>query len=511
MSKLDALRKEAEKHFKTYCCVVAPHLLFGDIHYEIMDWLQAGTADISKLLLLPRAHLKSKLMALYASWRVARNPMITILYISVNQTLVETQLRDIKNYLESAIHTKLWPDLIHTQQNKREKWDSKHIAVDHPLRKSAGIRDNTISAFSLASKMVGLHYDLCIYDDVVDLENSETAEKRAKVSLTCGMVASILNSAGETVAAGTTYHPQDLYSDWEALEVPEYEEQDDGSWVHTGHRKQWDVLKRVVEEDNVFLWPRTTVEGQTEGFDPNVLAKKQAEYGPGGTVQYHCQYYLNPNVDGESTIKRSMFQYYHKNLVKWEEHNLVAKGKVLKVVGGWDFADGLAKHHDYSCLVICGLDADNTVYILDIYKYKTDSAEGHFKELQKAYQKWKVRRIVGENNHSGKILLGEITKLCKQAWLGVKIDGETHTGHTGAKQERIANVLNHRYINGSMYHRRGLADVPELEDQLVSERPKHDDVKDALATALMHNKPPPRSVNGRVRKTQYDSRGGVVV
>ena len=62
----------------------------------------------------------------------------------------------------------------------------------------------------------------------------------------------------------------------------------------------------------------------------------------------------------------------------------------------------------------------------------------------------------------------------------------------GTKEERIASILEHRYENGTMWHFEG-GECQNLEEELVLQRPAHDDIKDALASAIEIAVPPVNS------------------
>jgi len=62
-------------------------------------------------------------------------------------------------------------------------------------------------------------------------------------------------------------------------------------------------------------------------------------------------------------------------------------------------------------------------------------------------------------------------------------------------------VLTPRYDNMQVYHYRG-GNTQVLEDELVQFNPPHDDVKDALTTAIEHAVKPAQSF----RKTSSDSK-----
>ena len=65
----------------------------------------------------------------------------------------------------------------------------------------------------------------------------------------------------------------------------------------------------------------------------------------------------------------------------------------------------------------------------------------------------------------------------------ISVDEYRPTRKEGTKEERIAAALEHRYDNHMVWHHEGgWTDV--LEEELVQARPAHDDVKDALASAV---------------------------
>jgi hypothetical protein len=67
--------------------------------------------------------------------------------------------------------------------------------------------------------------------------------------------------------------------------------------------------------------------------------------------------------------------------------------------------------------------------------------------------------------------------------LPLSIDKFRPTRHEGTKEERIHAELAPRYENLQMWHFQGGHNM-ELEDELRMGNPKHDDIKDALASAV---------------------------
>jgi hypothetical protein len=65
----------------------------------------------------------------------------------------------------------------------------------------------------------------------------------------------------------------------------------------------------------------------------------------------------------------------------------------------------------------------------------------------------------------------------------IKVEEVKPTRHQGSKEERLEAILVPRYDNMQVYHYRG-GMTQVLEEELITKNPPHDDVKDALATAI---------------------------
>lgn len=273
------LKANAEADLHSFACLVNPGRVYGDIHKEVFRWLQeAGLSEgaLNKLLLLPRAHMKSHCVAVWCAWYITNHPEVTMLYLSATAELAEKQLFDIQNILESPTYQRYWPDMIHPDEGKRTKWAVAKIAVDHPKRKKEGIRDWTISTAGLTTNTTGWHADVIVADDVVVPDNAYTEDGRKKVIAAMSQMTSIRNAGGFTVACGTRYHPSDIYDTWKRQKRFVYDEE---TGEITGEQPIWDIKEHVVEDEGQFLWPRAVREdGKAFGFDLNILAGIKAEY-----------------------------------------------------------------------------------------------------------------------------------------------------------------------------------------------------------------------------------------
>ena len=206
---------------------------------------------------------------------IVRHPEITILYVSATAELAESQLYDVKNILGSDLFRKYWPEYIHPDVGKREKWTNTAIMIDHPRRKAEGIRDATIKIAGLTTNTTGWHADVICADDLVVPENAYTEDGRESVSKKSSQFTSIRNTGGFTMACGTRYHPSDIYATWREAVYEDYD--DEGNFL--GKKPVWDIKEYVVETDDIFLWPRSVRnDGKAFGFDKRTLSRIQSEY-----------------------------------------------------------------------------------------------------------------------------------------------------------------------------------------------------------------------------------------
>ena len=201
--KFQAIRESAEADLSTFIKLVAPHLLLGSVHYELIEWWNRQDAKSNQLVLLPRGHMKSKLAAYRTAWWITKNPETTILYVSATADLAEKQLYAIKQIIDSPIYLRYWPEMINPEEGKREKWAVAEISVDHPKRKLEGIRDATCKAVGLTSNTTGFHADVVVLDDIVVPGNAYTEDGRDKVASAYSQLASIENPGAMEWVVGT--------------------------------------------------------------------------------------------------------------------------------------------------------------------------------------------------------------------------------------------------------------------------------------------------------------------
>lgn len=479
------IRELAKEDLFFFAKLVNPGYVYGDVHKNLFKWMESyslfGTGDSltsNKLIMLPRAHLKSHMVATWCAWIITRHPEVTILYVSATSTLAETQLYAIKNILASTVYARYFPEYVNPQEGLRERWSSVAISVDHPKRKSEGIRDATIATAGLTTNTTGWHADIIVSDDLVVPENAYTEDGRESVMKKASQFTSIRNAGGFTLACGTRYHPSDIYQTWREQEYDIYNDQDE----IIDRKPIWEIREHAVEVDGVFIWPRTVrSDGKAFGFNQQVLSRIRGEYAD--RVQFYAQYYNNPNDPGSNRVERSKFQYYDKKYLKQLDGYWYFKNKKLNIYASIDFAFSLSKKSDYTAIVVIGIDDEGYIYILDIDRFKSDKISEYFTHIVQLHSKWEFRKLRAEVTVAQAIIVRDLKDMMREEGLRISIDEYRPTRKEGTKEERISSALEHRYDNGWIWHFKG-GYIDVLEEELVLARPPHDDVKDALASAV---------------------------
>lgn len=494
--KAKEIRETALNDLFFFAQLVNPGYMYGDIHKNLFKWMEEynifgqGEAQTSnKLLMLPRAHLKSHMVATWCAWVITRHPEITILYVSATAELAETQLFAVQNIFGSSVYQRYFPEYINPQEGLRERWSQRKMSIDHPKRRIEGIRDATIATAGLTTNTTGWHADLIVADDLVVPENAYTEDGRESVSKKASQFTSIRNAGGFTMACGTRYHPSDVYATWKAQEYEIFNEEGDV----VDRKPVWEIKEHVVEIDGVFLWPKAVrADGKHFGFDLQVLSRIRAEYSD--RVQFYAQYYNNPNDPGSNRINRDRFQYYDKKYLKQKEGDWYFKNKKLNVYAAIDFAFSLHKKSDYTAIVVIGIDDEGFIYLLDIDRFKSDKISEYFNHIAALHSKWEFKKLRAEVTVAQAVIVRDLKDRLREEGLRLSIDEYRPSRNEGTKEERIASALEHRYDNQSIWHFKG-GYIDVLEEELILSRPPHDDVKDALAAVVEIAVKPKKSRN----------------
>lgn len=496
MTELEVLAKECEQDLKTYAKWVLPERYFGDLHWDMFDFIQYGDED-SKLILVPRDHQKSICIAIAASWFITKDPSVTINYVSYNSDLVVKQINFIKSILKSERHKALWPTILNwvtergTAKHKPTgMWQQDQFRVDHPKAKQGA--DPTVRGGTVRGTNTGMHSKINIFDDLVTDENWKTETNKAETLACYENFSKILSPGGKTYAVGTRYDPSDLYS---------HLKEEEAVWIDPETREEkreilWTIFERVIEDSlnrdgtGNYAWPRQVMEdGKTAyGFDARERAIKFEKLSKSGLANAYAQYYNDPNDDSTNVLNRNSFNYLDPKHLKQGASGWEYKGDPLRIYAYADLAftdksSKNARRRDYTAIAVTGINHEGYIFVLELRRFQTDKNEVYYDEIIDLHEFWGFKSITVESNNAGKFIKKYLQDEVRRQGGHLTVEGKPHVSHEGSKLERIEHTLMPRYKNETILHNKG-GYTKQLEDELVLSRPAHDDLKDALAGAV---------------------------
>lgn len=496
-SKQLELRRMAMDDLRAFIALVAPERVLAHCHLDLCQFLMQQDSNY-QLVIWPRGHQKSTILAYWCAWWIIKHPETTILYASATSDLTEKQIIFIKNILASDVVRKYWPELLAPEEGKRELWRAMEFSVDHWKRQKEVIRYPTCKGTGVGGNITGFHADVVILDDLVVMENAETKTGREDVRRSYSLYNSILNPGGHIKAIGTRYHPEDLYND--LMNASEEVFDKDGNVVD--EISMYKVLQAVVEVDGEFLWPRRPrTDGKWFGFDKSTLSKIKNNYLD--KSQFWAQYYNDPSDPMNKKIEN--FLYYERENVKIGVGGKRFVGsQQINVYAAIDIAATMTDRSDYTAIVVIGMSSDHKVFVLDIDRFKTDKISVMAEHLDRLYSKWHWLRLRAEVNAAQNLAVEQIKEFNKSKGIFYNIE-KCHELRN--KEIRIMTNLEPRYAQGMIYHYRG-GNCQILEDELIATKPPHDDVSDCLAAAIEIAIPPSIVSTNKVVNLEYHPRFG---
>ncbi len=497
---------------------VNPHYAYGEVHEEVFRWLSMPECSDHQLLLMPRAHLKSHCIAVWCVWQITRDPTSSIVYLSAGEDLAKVQIYAIKEMITCEKYRALWPEMLHKEEGKRDKWTAWGFNVQHPLRTEMGIRDTTILVKTVKSNATGLHCSHLVFDDVVVPNNAYSEIGRKEVKASVSQFASIKNPGAFTKCVGTRYHPTDIYEQFKGALVKIWNKDfyGEGKGDFDGERPLWDIKEYIAETardmTGEYLWPRTvsSYDNKAYGFDAEVLAIIQAQYGSlGEDAQFYAQYYNDPNDPSSEKVSRDSFLYYKRENLTFLDGNYFINGRKLSVTAAMDVAWTINSGSDYTAIAVIGTDFENNIYVLSLDRFKTQDYDTYYKHVVGLYNEWGFRKLYIETNAGGHLVANELKRLLRQNGAALVVEGKAATGNEGKKAEKHNAVLIPRVKNGSMYFYKGGLTSVAIEE-IVLERPPHDDLKDVLTAAIVNSVAParPRNESSSSKVIKFNSRFG---
>lgn len=272
-------RARAEKSLYIFAKgVLGLDRLCKPLHLDTCNWLQ-GIPPYRKLLLLPRDHLKTSIVARALPLHILIQPTDSNIYrpgqegrstriLLANETvdLAKKQLRWIQNKLEGhELLRALWPQACWANARRdSKKWTEDAILIprDHDFPEAS------IECVGVGSAVTGRHYNVHIFDDLVTFEASRSEATMHEAVDWFQKSRALMDDPDTSLefTLGTKWGIFDLYS--EIIE-------NDTSVEHRIHS---------IVENGVCIFPR--LPGKNYGFTLDMVRQLEKELGPSFYLLY---------------------------------------------------------------------------------------------------------------------------------------------------------------------------------------------------------------------------------
>jgi len=411
-----------------------------------------------KMVLMPRGSFKTICVHALLVHKILYNPNIRILYFGSTWGKSVLSVSTVKAHLEKNPLIQRFFG-FQGKKNGANKWTDDAFVVAGRTKYS--FKEATMSASGVETSTTGLHYDLIVFDDIHDPENTKNFEQIENVRNHFMQGKFLLDSSGEMWVIGTRWNLFDLYG-----------------WI----------IKNM--KDFFSFYVKTCYDGPGSPTDPDRLDDPQ--FTPNESTlllpevldfQTLRSYKVMQPEDFSGhmmnrAISPEMNPFKQEDMRTWEREGElpVITDKFLTI----DLASSSKKSSDYTALIVGGWCTRNKLWVLDAVREHMDEkliADTIFELCQK-------HGLDTYGAESGALLnYLEPFMQNEMANRGVYLISQPLKGwHGTSKEERIRRLIPF-WKNHAIILRK---DMDELQYQLLIGG-EHDDLKDALAYQIeMH-------------------------
>lgn len=219
--------------------------------------------DEDTLLLYARGMMKTTWMKIFVVRWLLNHPYGRVGYFTRTRDLVGKEMDSLKAYLENPYLIELFPDML----CKRGKWkkDTRHaLTIQRP--EDYTMQENQVEGWSVGSSIAGHHYDLHIYDDIIN-DKDKSSTQIDKVRDWWELIQAVREPTAMDKMIGTNYHYLDIY---QTIQEEEH-----------------------FEPENVIRYPCVTEDGKSlyRYYSDKYLQRLRKRMGE---YNFSCQYRLDP-------------------------------------------------------------------------------------------------------------------------------------------------------------------------------------------------------------------------
>ena len=464
--KLQALKKLKKNMplFGRFCFPTALRKVTPPFHHEVYRDLSDDSVR-RVLIAAPRGTAKSTVTTLiYPLWKVAFKRSDEDLFIVI---ISESQAQSINFLSRIKYH------LTHSDKFKElfgdfgpataKRWTNNDIVLANGARIIAVGTGQRVRGFIEGDTRP----NLIIVDDFESELNAFTMEARAKNRkwITEAVIPS-LSDEGKIAMIGTVIS-EDCFLYW-AKDSP-----------------AWKVLwYSIWDEDEKSIWP--------ERFPKSRIMEIKREFESVGNLNGFYQEYMNiAQSPDNAPFKPEWMQLHHYDFERINGQNCLVrevgderKVKPVEVYAGVDPASSLSATADFFVIATIAVDSDNNKYVVDLFRDRISPAEQPGKIIE-LYKKFRPKRMNIETTGYQEALRTAVRELMLEG--NLYIPGlERGVKPRTRKSERLLSLVP-MFAKKSFYWRP--EDLVGQQEFLSYPRGKHDDVMDAIWTALERHKP----------------------
>lgn len=459
---VEAAKQElARRHLIDFTRYTNSLYVEADHHTRIANKLEAvERGEIDRLMIfMPPRHGKSELATRrWPAWCMGRNANRQIVSASYNSELAMDFGRDVRNIVATPEYGSVFPGIsLRADSQAASRWHTNNGGI--------------YNAVGVEKALTGKGADILLIDD--PLKDRAEADSEARRDAVWKWYQSTaytrLMPGAAIVLIQTRWHEDDLAGrllngadNWDVLELP------------------------AISAEGEALWPAW--------YDLNALLRIKANIG---AREWSALYQQSPQPDEGSFFQREWFK-------EWTDK------PHLNIYASSDYAvteDG----GDYTVFCIWGVDSDNNLYRLDMWKAQANPMVWIDKQCE-MIRKWKPLAWFGEAGVIQKAVepmlrrrMIETKSLCRLEWISSISDKPTRARAFQARAEM-----------GKVYLERGA----DLNEFLKFPAGKHDDevdcatmmgrVIDETHPAIVKTKPVIEGPNDRWHKPKRKELSGSV-
>jgi predicted phage terminase large subunit-like protein len=452
-------RREARKSLIAYTRYTFPQYLPAEHHHLIAEKLEAVAAGTIKRLMIfmPPRHGKSELASKrFPSWFIGNNPTRNIIAASYNSDLASDFGREVRNIVRSKSYKALFETSLAEDSTAANRWHTDKggmyvaagvgtavtgrgahvLLIDDPFkdREEADSERQRERVWRWYTSTAYTRLESDLTDSAVDDDDELWRELRTDIDN-----GDAVPFDGALVGIGTRWHEDDLFGRLLA-------EQSKGG-------DTWDVLELpAILPSGHALWPNKYPLEKLESIKRAI-----------GSRDWSALYQQQPAPDEGAYYKRDWFRYYRE------------KPKHLRIYGASDYAvtegDG-----DYTVHLIVGIDPEDNIYLLDMWRGQT-SSDVWVSAFLDLVRKWKPLMWAEEQ--------GQIIKS-----IGPFLEKRMREEKTYCRREQVTSAtdkatrsrsIQARTSMGKVYFPSGATWLPAFEGELLTfPVGKHDDMVDTL-------------------------------